>query len=51
MIDEAEADLLDARSVLGEDAFVAAEWMAATINAPGDADVDRVGSATVVTTR
>ncbi|WP_116950639.1 carboxymuconolactone decarboxylase family protein [Jiangella endophytica] len=31
--DEAEADLLSARSVLGADAFVAAEWVAATINA------------------
>ena len=30
--DEAEADLLGARSALGEDAFVAAEWVAATIN-------------------
>ena len=33
LTDEAEADLLGARSVLGEEAFVAAEWVAATINA------------------
>lgn len=31
--DEADADLLGARAVLGDDAFVAAEWVAATINA------------------
>lgn len=31
--DESEADLLGARTVLGEEAFVAAEWVAATINA------------------
>jgi AhpD family alkylhydroperoxidase len=33
LTDEAEADLLGARSVLGEEAFVAAEWVAVTINA------------------
>jgi AhpD family alkylhydroperoxidase len=33
MTDEGEADLLGARSVLGEEAFVAAGWVAATINA------------------
>ncbi|MCF7548673.1 carboxymuconolactone decarboxylase family protein [Pseudonocardia sp. WMMC193] len=31
--DEAAADLLGARAVLGEEAFVAAEWVAVTINA------------------
>jgi AhpD family alkylhydroperoxidase len=31
--DEADADLLGARSALGEDGFVAAAWVAATINA------------------
>ncbi|MBN9733844.1 MULTISPECIES: carboxymuconolactone decarboxylase family protein [unclassified Pseudonocardia] len=31
--DEADADLLGARSALGDDAFVAAAWVAATINA------------------
>ena len=33
LTDEAAADLSGARSVLGEEAFVAAEWVAATINA------------------
>lgn len=31
--DESDADLAGARSVLGDDAFVAAEWVAVTINA------------------
>lgn len=31
--DESDADLAGARSVLGEEAFVAAEWVAVTINA------------------
>lgn len=31
--DESEADLVGARRVLGEEAFVAAEWVAVTINA------------------
>ncbi|NKY51412.1 carboxymuconolactone decarboxylase family protein [Nocardia vermiculata] len=31
--DESDADLVGARSVLGDDAFVAAEWVAVTINA------------------
>lgn len=30
--EEAQADLYGAREVLGDDAFVAAEWVAATIN-------------------
>ncbi|KUF06166.1 carboxymuconolactone decarboxylase family protein [Leucobacter sp. G161] len=30
--EEAQADLFGAREVLGDDAFVAAEWVAATIN-------------------
>ncbi|KAM9861605.1 carboxymuconolactone decarboxylase family protein [Leucobacter sp. BZR 635] len=30
--EEAQADLFGARTVLGDDAFVAAEWVAATIN-------------------
>ncbi|WP_037606860.1 carboxymuconolactone decarboxylase family protein [Streptacidiphilus rugosus] len=33
LTDEAEADLAGARHVLGDDAFVAAEWVAITINA------------------
>ncbi|GAA3866290.1 carboxymuconolactone decarboxylase family protein [Streptomyces sedi] len=33
LTEEAEADLSGARSVLGEEAFVAAEWVAVTINA------------------
>lgn len=33
LTDEAAADLLGARAVLGEEAFVAAEWVAVTINA------------------
>ena len=52
VIDEAEADLLDARSVLGEETFVAAEWIAATINTPKRRECrPSLGSATVVTTR
>lgn len=31
--DESDADLAGARAVLGEEAFVAAEWVAVTINA------------------
>lgn len=33
LTEESEADLCGARTVLGEDAFVAAEWVAVTINA------------------
>jgi AhpD family alkylhydroperoxidase len=33
LTDEAEADLAGARHVLGDEAFVAAEWVAITINA------------------
>ncbi|WP_416442541.1 hypothetical protein AB3K78_09045 [Leucobacter sp. HNU] len=31
--EDAQADLAGARNVLGDEAFVAAEWVAATINA------------------
>lgn len=33
LTDESEAELAGARTVLGDEAFVAAEWVAATINA------------------
>lgn len=33
LTEEADADLLGARAVLGEECFVAAEWVAATVNA------------------
>ena len=33
LTDDAEADLVAAQGVLGEESFVAAEWVAATINA------------------